>query len=139
MQQIPNIVKIEDNDCNSLTVEVGSDTSDENINKKTNLKEKENNKWENLKNVKKEKKLENDLEFNTEKLNNIRNKKNCKWKIVFFVFFYFYFSSKHGRFIQLPYGVISEKNDPENELQFNFPPNFRKASKIPFGNWFNTR
>ena len=44
MQQIPNIVKIEDNDCNSLTVEVGSDASDENINKKTNLKEKENNK-----------------------------------------------------------------------------------------------
>ena len=44
-----------------------------------------------------------------------------------------------GKIIQLPYGVISEKNDPENELQFNFPPNFRKASKIPFGNWFNTR
>ena len=44
MQQIPNIVKNEDNDCNSLTVEVGSDTSDKNINKTTNLKEKENNK-----------------------------------------------------------------------------------------------
>ena len=31
-----------------------------------------------------------------------------------------------GKIIQLPYGVISEKNDPENELQLNFPPNFRK-------------
>ena len=45
MQQIPNIVKIEGNDYNSLAVEVGSDASHENINKtKTNLKEKENNK-----------------------------------------------------------------------------------------------
>ena len=43
MQQILNIVKIEDNDFNSLTVEVGSDAYDENI-KKTKLKEKENNK-----------------------------------------------------------------------------------------------
>ena len=31
MQQILNIVKIEDNDRNPLTVEVASDTSDENI------------------------------------------------------------------------------------------------------------
>ena len=31
-----------------------------------------------------------------------------------------------GKIIQLPYDVIFEKNDPENELQFNFPPNFRK-------------
>ena len=31
MQQIPNIVKIEDNDCKSPTVEVASDASDENI------------------------------------------------------------------------------------------------------------
>ena len=31
-----------------------------------------------------------------------------------------------GKIIQLPYGVISEKSDPENELQFNFLPNFRK-------------
>ena len=31
MQRIPNIVKIEDNDCNSLTVEVASEASDENI------------------------------------------------------------------------------------------------------------
>ena len=30
-QQIRNIVKIEDNDCNSKTVEVASDVSDENI------------------------------------------------------------------------------------------------------------
>ena len=45
MQQIPNIVKIEGNDYNSLAVEVGFDASHENINKtKTNLKEKENNK-----------------------------------------------------------------------------------------------
>ena len=31
-----------------------------------------------------------------------------------------------GKIIQLPYGVISEKSDPKNELQFNFLPNFRK-------------
>ena len=31
MQQIPNIVKLEDNDCNSLTVEVSSDASHKNI------------------------------------------------------------------------------------------------------------
>ena len=31
-----------------------------------------------------------------------------------------------GKIIQLPYGVIFEKNDPENSLQFNFLPNFRK-------------
>ena len=31
MQQIPNILKMEDNDCNSLTVEVGSDAFQENI------------------------------------------------------------------------------------------------------------
>ena len=31
MQQIPNLVKIEDNECNSLTVKVGSVASDENI------------------------------------------------------------------------------------------------------------
>ena len=37
-----------------------------------------------------------------------------------------------AKIIQLPYGVISEKNDPGNELQFNFPPNFRKASKNTF-------
>ena len=34
MQQILNIVKIEDNDFKSLTVEVGSDAYDENIKKK---------------------------------------------------------------------------------------------------------
>ena len=57
MQQIPNIVKIEDNDCNSLTVEVGFDASDKNIKKKkTSLNEKENNKMTKLKNVKKIKK-----------------------------------------------------------------------------------
>ena len=43
MQQIPNIVKIEGNDCNSLTVKVDSDASFC-LNKKTKLKEKENNK-----------------------------------------------------------------------------------------------
>ena len=47
MQQIPNIVKIEDNDCNSLTVEVGSDSSHENI-KTTKMRK--------LQNVKKRKK-----------------------------------------------------------------------------------
>ena len=30
-----------------------------------------------------------------------------------------------GKSIQLWFGVVSE-NNPENELQFNFPPNFRK-------------
>ena len=34
MQQIPNIVKIGDNDCNLLTVEVTSDASDKKIKKK---------------------------------------------------------------------------------------------------------
>ena len=40
-----------------------------------------------------------------------------------------------GKIIQLPYGVTSEKNDPENKLQFNFPPNFRKYmlfQKLPY-------
>ena len=40
-----------------------------------------------------------------------------------------------GKIIQLPYGVISKKNDPENELQFNFSPNFRKDilfDKLPY-------
>ena len=40
-----------------------------------------------------------------------------------------------GKVIQLPYGVISEKNDPENKLQFNFLPNFRKDilfDKLPY-------
>ena len=39
------------------------------------------------------------------------------------------------KIIQLPYGVISEKNDPENELQFNLLPNFRKDisfDKLPY-------
>ena len=60
MQQILNIVKIEDNDFNSLTVEVGSDAYDENIKKKTktNLKEKQNNQMRKLKNVKKRKKTQ---------------------------------------------------------------------------------
>ena len=35
-------------------------------------------------------------------------------------------ANMEGKVIQLPYGVISEKNDPENKLQFNFLPNFRK-------------
>ena len=34
MQQIQNIAKVEDNDCNSLTVEVDSDASDGNYQKK---------------------------------------------------------------------------------------------------------
>ena len=64
---------------------------------KTNLKERENNKMRKLKNLKKREKLESDLEVNTEKPNDIRKKINCKQKKVFFVFFYFYLSSKHGR------------------------------------------
>ena len=38
-----------------------------------------------------------------------------------------------GKIIQLPYGVIS--NLTENELQFNFSPNFRKDilfDKLPY-------
>ena len=31
-----------------------------------------------------------------------------------------------GNIIQLPHGVISKTNDPENELKFNFLPNFGK-------------
>ena len=42
---------------------------------KTILKERENNKMRKLKNLKKRKRLESDLEVNTEKLNNIRKKK----------------------------------------------------------------
>ena len=40
-----------------------------------------------------------------------------------------------GKIIQLPHGIISKKNDPENELQFNFPPNFGKYilfDKLPY-------
>ena len=55
MQQIPNIVKIEDNDCNSLTVEVTSDASDENI-KKNEDKPKRKRKQQNEKIGKREEK-----------------------------------------------------------------------------------
>ena len=57
MQQILNIVKNEDNDSNSLTVEVGSDASHENITKnkdKPRRKRKQQN--EKIKNLKKRKK-----------------------------------------------------------------------------------
>ena len=40
-----------------------------------------------------------------------------------------------SKIIQLPYGIISEKKNPENKLQFNFPPNFRKDilfDKLPY-------
>ena len=41
-----------------------------------------------------------------------------------------------GKVIQLPYGVISEKNDTGNKLQFNFLPNFRRKDilfeKLPY-------
>ena len=39
-----------------------------------------------------------------------------------------------GKIIQLPFGVVSQ-NNPENESQFNFPPNFRKDTlfeKLPY-------
>ena len=36
-----------------------------------------------------------------------------------------------GKIIQLSHGIISKKNDPENELHFNFLPKFRKD--ISFG------
>ena len=39
-----------------------------------------------------------------------------------------------GKSIQLSFGVVSE-NNPENELQFNFPPNLRKDTlfeKLPY-------
>ena len=74
-------MKIEDKDRNSLTVEVGSDTSDENITKSED-EPKRKIKQENEKIKKREEKkknLESDLEVNTRKLNNIRKKKiNCK-------------------------------------------------------------
>ena len=78
MQQISNIVKIEDNDCNSLTVEVGFDASHENIKKnKDKPKRKRNEQNEKIKKREEKKKnLESDLEVNTEKLNNIKKKKN---------------------------------------------------------------
>ena len=48
-------------------------------------------------------------------------------KHIFCIFFIFILVvNMEGKIIQLPYGVISQKNGPENELQFNFPPNFRK-------------
>ena len=55
LQQIPNIVKIEDKDCNSLTVEVGSDTSNKNI-KKNEDKPKRKRKQQNQKIKKREEK-----------------------------------------------------------------------------------
>ena len=55
MQQILNIVKIEDNDSNSLTVEVGSDAYDENI-KKNEDKLKRKTKQQNEKIKKREEK-----------------------------------------------------------------------------------
>ena len=67
MQQILNIFKIEDNDCNPLTVEVASDASDENI-KKNGDKPKRKRKQQNdkiKKHEEKKKKLEIDLEVNT--------------------------------------------------------------------------
>ena len=81
MQQIPNIKKPEDNDCNSLTVEMSSDASDERI-KKNEDKPKRKRKQQNEKIKKpeeKKEKLESDIEINTEKLNNKRKEKiNCK-------------------------------------------------------------
>ena len=42
-------------------------------------------------------------------------------KHIFCIFFIFILVvNMKGKIIQLPYGVISQKNDPENELQFNF-------------------
>ena len=64
MQQIPNIVKIGDNDCNSLTVEVTSDASDKKI-KKNDNKSKRKRKQQNevfKKPEEKKKELESDLE-----------------------------------------------------------------------------
>ena len=58
MQQIPNIVKIEGNDCNSLTVEVASDASDENILKNED-KPKRKRKQQNEKIGKREEKKKN--------------------------------------------------------------------------------
>ena len=57
-------------------------------------------------------------------------------KHIFCIFFIFILVvNMEGEIIQLPYGVISQKNHPENELQFNFPPNFRKDilfGKLPY-------
>ena len=56
---------------------------------------------------------------------------------IFCIFFLFFILVViiESKIIHLPYGVISEKKDPENELQFNFPPNFRKDilfDKLPY-------
>ena len=48
---------------------------------------------------------------------------------------FFLVVNMEGKIIQLPHGIISKKNDPENELQFNFPPNFGKYilfDKLPY-------
>ena len=58
MQQIPNIVKIEDKDCNSTTVEVVSNASNDNI-KKNEDKPKRKRKQQNDKIRKREEKRKN--------------------------------------------------------------------------------
>ena len=58
MQQIPNIVKIEDKDCNSTTVEVVSNASNDNI-KKNEDKPKRKRKQQNDKIRKHEEKRKN--------------------------------------------------------------------------------
>ena len=55
MQQIPNIKKAEDDDCNSLTVEMSSDACDERI-KKNEDKPKRKRKQQNEKIKKREEK-----------------------------------------------------------------------------------
>ena len=76
LQQILNIVKKEDIDCNSLTVEVGSNATDDEVKKpqeKSTGKRKQDDKIK--KRQERKRKLESDLEINTEKLNSIRKKK----------------------------------------------------------------
>ena len=76
LQQILNIVKKEHIDCNSLTVEVGSNATDDEVKKpqeKLKRKRKQDDKIK--KRQERKRKLECDLEINTEKLNSIRKKK----------------------------------------------------------------
>ena len=90
LQLIPNIVKIEDTECNSLTVEVGSNTTDDKVKKpqeKSKRKRKQDDKIKKCK--RKKEKLKSDFEINTEKLNSIRKKTFLKKIVRFCNFFNF--------------------------------------------------
>ena len=85
MQQILNVAKIEDSDCNSLTVEIGFGVTNNEIKEKPKRKRKQDNKIKKCQERKR--KLERDFEVNTEKLNSIR-KKNVNKIVKFCNFLY---------------------------------------------------